>query len=389
MSKEIKDDAVSTKKEEKYSKYLVKPIPERFMPSVVKVTAKKGKKSKFNNLNEFREHFKSLGETEGKRADNQTYNQVRVCKSKTCNKPNAVTLSNCNSCGEELPTDISKTDNILYSFVYGIKIPLSIRHQTKDYLVYDDILSLSRCHLNAIPTMSYIPDIRSLFSKPAEALAIINGLKKACVSALKPFRNKKFQLKNFGEQGARAVSLKTEEFLNEFVIYGFNCPPSQFQLHLQFIVLPHIPYQQYMHEQGRHYTHERFFPFEYVEKALLMNKPQKWDQSTKLKDVIEFFKGEGLDYDKIHKEQFDKVTKVYKKTQSYMDKDDFEGTFDPNENTYTPHEQGKLILEGAKASDFSKSDTEVLQNYGRPYTKENKKSVGFYKFAKKTLLDEF
>ncbi len=56
-------------------------------------------------------------------------------------------------------------------FIYGVgkgKFPytISMRLQTEKFLCFDDPLSLATCHLNAIPTDVYVPDLRYLFADP-------------------------------------------------------------------------------------------------------------------------------------------------------------------------------------------------------------------------------
>lgn len=70
-------------------------------------------------------------------------------------------------------------------------------------------------------------------------------------------------------------------------------PPSQYQLHLQFIVLSeayiptmwpcHSPFPDHIHREfleGVHFTKMRFFPFDYVHKLL------KWLKDAKMEIVI-------------------------------------------------------------------------------------------------------
>ena len=109
----------------------------------------------------------------------QLKNRVRKCA--TCGKPNAYTLTTCNSCGSALPDEITYTNNIFTGFIFGVKkapfpFTISMRAQSPEAIVFDDLLALSPCHQNVIPADCYIADIRTLFAAPQQGLALINSL---------------------------------------------------------------------------------------------------------------------------------------------------------------------------------------------------------------------
>ena len=64
--------------------------------------------------------------------------------------------------------------------------------------------------------------------------------------------------------------------LREHVIMAFNLPPSQYQLHLQYMLLPLLPSHLGVFRRGAHFVHLRHFPLAYVrealEKLLALNK---------------------------------------------------------------------------------------------------------------------
>ena len=90
----------------------------------------------------------------------QSKNKVKKCVK--CGKPCAFTLHNCNSCGASLKAvKISYTNNVFTGFVFGIKkgpfpFTISKRSETKDVLVFDDLLALTPAHVNCIPTNVYV-----------------------------------------------------------------------------------------------------------------------------------------------------------------------------------------------------------------------------------------
>ena len=103
-------------------------------------------------------------------------NLVRVCPA--CSKSCARSVPACNNCATDLSLEpVSRTDNALMGFVYGIAaFPTSIRYEDEHFLVYDDLMQTTLIHLNAIPTDTYVPDLRYLFSDPRRGLELIKRL---------------------------------------------------------------------------------------------------------------------------------------------------------------------------------------------------------------------
>jgi hypothetical protein len=228
-------------------------------------------------------------------------NKVKQCAS--CGKPNGFTLHNCNSCGSSLAhVALSFTPNVFAGFMFSIgkssfPLKISIRHECPDFIVLDDLLSLAPCHINCIPTKHAIPDWRYLLRKPHAGLALIRQMKAHCVRVARTqfFSNEQWA-KTFVADAPRALQLARgsssspadpsqqtanletetpalptaddEAFYAEYIGAGFNYPPSQYQLHLQFMYAGVLPYQYWMFQCGHHFTEGRFFPFEFVEAAL-------------------------------------------------------------------------------------------------------------------------
>jgi len=113
--------------------------------------------------------------------DYQLKNKVKVCE--ICKKCNGFTLMECNGCGAlMLNSKITFSDNIFTCFLYGIEkgpfnYTISVRHESEDLLVFDDLLRLTPCHHNAIPASVFIPDWRYLLRNPKEGLAILKSMK--------------------------------------------------------------------------------------------------------------------------------------------------------------------------------------------------------------------
>lgn len=115
-----------------------------------------------------------------------------VLKCAICGKANGLTLRECNGCNTAFPPEQARThtENVFMGFVYGVAktdaFPLStsIRQQTSDDLVFDAPLALSACHLNCIPTSSWVPDWRLLLRNPAEGLRLLELLEEALWSCV-------------------------------------------------------------------------------------------------------------------------------------------------------------------------------------------------------------
>merc|ERR1711865_1117685 len=66
---------------------------------------------------------------------------------------------------------------------------------------------------------------------------------------------------------AAGRALPREE-MRKHVIAAFNLPPSQFQLHLQYMLPPLTPQHMALWQRGVHFTSMRHFPLEYMLAAL-------------------------------------------------------------------------------------------------------------------------
>ena len=93
--------------------------------------------------------------------------------------PDRYLLNACNACGADITeVAVGTVDNIFSSFLFGIargNFPFSIssRLQTQEFLVFDDLMAASGCHVNCVPANVYIPDLRTLFAKPKEGLVLV------------------------------------------------------------------------------------------------------------------------------------------------------------------------------------------------------------------------
>lgn len=313
--------------------------------------------------------------------------QNKVKKCCQCGKPNGFTLAACNSCGTALrDTEISFTNNIFVSFILGIQkgpfpFSISIRYQDDSSLLFDDLLALSPMHFNAIPTKEYIPDWRYLLRNPKKGRKVITDLLAVChVTAEKQFLSNEIFSQKLHKQ-----PLKVSDCL-----VGFNYPPSQYQLHIQYMSPVLLPHQRYLYQKGLHYTPGRFFPFEYVEKCLELasNDPlphELLQDTTDVGEIIAYFKTNyQYSYETVHAAMYSRAETFWEKYANWRD-DDFDGeaVLDEGETElYFLPKKGQPIKDPQKVQAMIIEDKAQLQNYGRPYNAEGKPVTSYYSFPK-------
>eukprot|EP00933_Yihiella_yeosuensis_P022904 TRINITY_DN17927_c0_g1_i1.p1 TRINITY_DN17927_c0_g1~~TRINITY_DN17927_c0_g1_i1.p1 ORF type:complete len:397 (-),score=54.14 TRINITY_DN17927_c0_g1_i1:350-1540(-) len=306
------------------------------------------------------------------------YNDVKVCN--RCGKPCAFTIVVCNSCGNSLAdVPITKSENVFSAFLFGVKSAskgfpyiISLRRETDDVLIFDDMLQLSTCHFNGISKKYYIPDWRYLLLAPQKGLELLDTLEAELWAATGPF------LQDAAYRKAIHRSDFSNEDVRQSVISCFNFPPSQFQLHVQWMVPPLVPFQHFMAEMRNHFHEGRCFPVSYVRKVLSLNEPFNVKKDTPIERIIEFYRGKGVDYTSEWTTWYESV--CLKNTLSYQNwnPDDFEYVVQDGKVHKFSVEGGKVHL-GEELTDLSPSaiqakDKAILQNYGRPYSEAGKPS---------------
>jgi len=326
--------------------------------------------------------------SKGESFSRQMNNKVRVC---TCGKPVAFTLPNCNGCGLDLTkTPITTSTNIFSSFVYGVQkgafpYTISMRGQDENVLVFDDLLALTPAHLNVIPTNQYVPDWRYLCNNPREGLKLIDSL---YYSAWKVLQEQYLSNKEWRSKIIKGSdNLKDEEFLNHLAC-GCNYPPSQYQLHLQFMLPPFLPQHWLLYLKDLHFTYERFFPVEYIRAVLCLNIKYKVVEDTKIEDIIAFYNSKGVNYQQIWRDCYDKYAESHKLLSNWSP-EDFDGIF-IGDSLYAIKENNTAVLVDGPADSkaIQAQDKLILQNYGRPYNDAGKPTGGYYSFARDTLMPE-
>jgi len=307
----------------------------------------------------------------------QLKNRVLVCPN--CAKPNAYTLSECNACGAALAgVEESTNDNIFMGFVYGVakgRFPLlvSTRAETEDMLAFDDPLAVTVVHLCVIPTSVFCPDIRFLFSDPARGLKLIDDMMECARKVLveQYWADDAFRQKYFcGEEAPQTL-----EKVQELAVLGFNFPPSMFQLHLQVQHGPLFPFHDVKLRQGSHYNFGRFYPFEYMRRALELGDAVRMDidDNTKIEDVVAKVTENGIHYDKMHAAMIEKAKRLAKRFPVWK-KEDFEYTVTPDGKVVS-NDTGEAVPDIDVAA-LQTEDSKAMKNYAKP-------KCSLYRYPKK------
>jgi len=223
----------------------------------------------------------------------QLINKVRKCEVPGCGKPCGFTMKTCNNCGAPLPEQTVHTDNIFMAFVYGVekgeRFPynISIRKQTETLLVFDDPLALAALHFCAIPTTLWCADWRLLLRAPAAGLALIRTLEDAAWSVVEEqfLANDAWAKKHIAPAMLPSTAAGRAA-LREKIVCGCNFPPSQFQLHVQYWLLPWVPQQYRAFLDGNALVPRRWFPLQYIKDVLALDDPMDVALETPLDDVF-------------------------------------------------------------------------------------------------------
>mmetsp|Transcript_25414 Transcript_25414/g.30131 ORF Transcript_25414/g.30131 Transcript_25414/m.30131 type:complete len:415 (-) Transcript_25414:193-1437(-) len=334
--------------------------------------------------------------------DSQLYNSIKKCDS--CGKVNAYSMLECNGCGNPIQnTEISQSNNVFMGFIHGIAkgpfpFKISLRQESDDFIVFDDPLAITRAHVCSIPTNMYIPEMRYLFLNPKLGLEIVNKLSDVAWDATEKhfLSNKLWKSKVFSIEGQ---SLDHNILRSEHVCTGFNFPPSQYQLHLQHMLLPMTPFHIGMYRAGKHCTYGRFFPLKWVVQSLeklvelKLTVPEAIELDSEslcatVKNIT------GISYDMIHSECY----KNYENSHNFLSNysiEDFEYLLPENDSLSNDSSilsiSSKNIIDNDTLSrkDIENNDKTVLQAYGRPYDDGNKQYGVYYSHTKPSPLPGF
>ena len=99
----------------------------------------------------------------------QLQNSVRKCPK--CFKSCGDTMVLCNSCGFDISNvECTYTTNVFTLFICGVQkmnekraLSISLRYESENYFVMDDLNAMSLCHMVVVPTSFFIFDVRYLY----------------------------------------------------------------------------------------------------------------------------------------------------------------------------------------------------------------------------------
>ena len=333
-----------------------------------------------------------------------------TCKRGPCGKVCASTMTVCNGCGGALPAETIQTNNVFMGFVHGVRngpfpFKISLRAETDRMMVFDDPLAITRAHMCAVPTDCHVPDMRSLLARPARGLALLDAMDAAAWAALeRDFLDDAAFAAKALSPAARALPRAA---LRGHVIAGLNFPPSQFQIHLQYMLPPLTPFHASMYKRGAHYSAGRFFPLEYVRAALAAMVAAHgaagggdgaaalpWDPTSCDADaIIARVRDEyGVDYEAVHAACYARYGASHALFANY-DEDDFEYLLLPPADGLADAQRVLSRATLAPAGDgapapaaLEAADKLALQNYGRPYGEGGKPGGVYYSHAKPAPL---
>ena len=323
----------------------------------------------------------------------QLSNTVKICAK--CRKSCAYSLSSCNNCSQSLlDQPITRGDNSLTGFIYGIRyctnydLGTSIRYEDRNFFVYDDIMQTTMIHLNSIPTFVYIPDFRYLFSRPQVGLGIVRDLYRVGKLGAVGMLGEEEFVEKFYSQKAKNEMAKVgiDEWIDANVFAGFNFPPSQCQLHLQFILPPYVPYHSVLLAEGKHGDLGRFFPYNFMVRVLESAADQSisipiedMEKMTGM-ELAEFLSGKfNVDYFKYFEECVSKNGRVSDFCANW-DSEDFQYLI-IDKRTVVRRDDG-VVESNVSAVDLIKKDQGVFQSYGKHMDGKNGMKLQYYSFAR-------
>ena len=323
----------------------------------------------------------------------QLSNRVKICPK--CRKSCAFSLTSCNNCSCDLSSEpISRGDNSLTGFIYGIRycqnydLGTSIRYQDENFFVYDDIMQTTMIHLNSIPTFVYIPDFRYLLSRPSIGLEIVGNLfRVGNIAAKKMLENTNFCNKFYSEKARKdMMRMGFDDWIDTNVFAGFIFPPSQCQLHLQFILPPYVPYHSVLLAEGKHGDMGRFFPYRFVMKILetaiqesIQIEFKEIEEMTGIELANYLSKRYKIDYYKFFEECVGTNSRVSDYCANWKS-DDFEYVV-IDKRIVVKRDDGKVET-GISAVDMIKEDQKRFQSYGKHRKGEGGMKLQYYSYAR-------
>ena len=170
---------------------------------------------------------------------------------------------------------------------------------------------------------------------------------------------------------------KTDEekaFIRSCVVTGCNFPPSQFQLHIQYFLMPWVPFQYRLFLDGGALGPKRWFPLKYVKEVLALNEPIDVKHDTPLAEIFAKYDAK-VSYDAAFEHELARVGASHRTMANWRPADFAVAVRDDEIVEVAPPVAGqtaKQLVEGDKA---------VLHSKGPVLT--------YYKHARTARVPEF
>eukprot|EP00929_Paragymnodinium_shiwhaense_P027347 TRINITY_DN16066_c0_g2_i1.p1 TRINITY_DN16066_c0_g2~~TRINITY_DN16066_c0_g2_i1.p1 ORF type:complete len:431 (-),score=53.87 TRINITY_DN16066_c0_g2_i1:125-1417(-) len=335
-----------------------------------------------------------------------------------CSKTCAAILPFCNGCGQCLKhATLEYTENVCMGFVYGARdssrgpLTLSMRWESADLMVYDDLLARGTCHLNAIPCDCHVPDWRHLLRNPAKAIAMLRRMDDAC---WKVFHEQFWCDEKWRATNLREGAFETAEDFRREIYAGINSVPSQFQIHIQYIVPPISPSDYHNFLQGRRFMKNRWLPLDFVYETLETLDKKRAEPSAAfaekafLMDQEDIFAAianmGGPVYEEVYAQTIRRYNKTHRRCANWRSEHfelevvvrhpdlrpeligvaaDSDPSLEGNAQSieFRPLHAG-VEVDGVTAPALEKADKIGLQSYGRPFHDGKPLSKSYYSHAR-------
>mmetsp|Transcript_46088 Transcript_46088/g.62578 ORF Transcript_46088/g.62578 Transcript_46088/m.62578 type:complete len:172 (+) Transcript_46088:2-517(+) len=155
-----------------------------------------------------------------------------------------------------------------------------------------------------------------------------------------------------------------------------------YQLPLQFIPPPLLPFHYSLACKGQHAQRDRFFPIEYLQAAFRLGDKVKMsvDEDTDMSKIVSSLSDLGVNYDTYYDSWISKMHAMQKKYSGAFSNDEFRFKVFGG-GTITQCNDGAEV-QGEDAQKLKQDDERELNSYGRPYGEDDSPSGTYYKYAK-------
>lgn len=361
--------------------------------------------------------------------EKQLRNRVRKCPK--CFKSCGESMVLCNGCSYDISNvECSYTTNVFTLFICSVEklrnnIPLSIslRYESEDFIVMDDLNAMSLCHLLILPTSFYIPDVRHLFQHPEEGLQLVNKLLSLGIDVFKKQFLSNNEVSKYFYEDCNNKDGQENSFSEQFqkhLICCFNLPPSQFQIHMQFIFNPIVESLRWDCNTS-HFLPGRCLLTEYVieslSKLVELNTSIIGAATLNTEELInQIYKKTNVNYETYMVNKFAGMYDIFENSSFYHDNDRLDKLYkykvvhdDDNNNTVVVDIKSNEVIENfpmKNVTESIKEDKKKLSNFGRRpnFNKSNlsnndekdgeeednkKVYLSYYSYGKKPPLKEW